>query len=303
MKKTTLVIVIAIIILVIGVGILLSKSKNVEKEQAVKIDIHDGTYIIDGKSVTLKNGISEVEAALGSASKIVTRYFGNEVKKDLDSDGRQDVAFLVTQNTGGSGTFFYVVANLNTEKGWVGSQGLFLGDRIAPQTTESGAGRMIIVNYAERKVGESFDARPSVGKSLYLLLDPKTRQFGEVVQNFEGEADPARMTLDMNKWKWQKTIYNDGKTVVPKIQDKFTLTFVDSKRFSATTDCNGIGGEYQTAGNKIALTKMMSTLMYCERSQESDFSQMLGAIESYHFTSKGELTFDLKLDSGSMIFR
>lgn len=142
----------------------------------------DATYVLNGQAVTLKNGISEAEAAPGSASKIITRYFGNEVKYDFNGDGRKDVAFILTQEMGGSGTFYYVVAALNTKDGYVGSQGLLLGDRIAPQTTEMGKGNVIIVNYADRAPGESFAVQPSMGKSLYLLLDPKTMQFGEVVQ-------------------------------------------------------------------------------------------------------------------------
>ena len=123
--------------------------------------------------------MSEIEATPGSASKIITRYFGNEIKHDFDGDGREDVAFLLTQETGGSGIFYYVVAALNTSKGYIGSEGFFLGDRIAPQTTEMGKGNSIVVNYAERAAGESFAIRPSVGKSVRLLLDLKTMQFNE----------------------------------------------------------------------------------------------------------------------------
>ena len=263
----------------------------------------DTTYTINGQQVTLKNGISEIEAAPGSASKIITRYFGNEVVYDFNGDGRNDIAFILTQSTGGSGTFYYVVAALNTPTGYIGSQGLFLGDRIAPQTTEMGKGNVVVVNYADRKAGEDFSVQPSIGKSIWLLLDPKTMQFGEVAQNFEGEADPARMTLDMKTWNWVSTTYNNGSSTIPRVQNKFTLTFKAPNRFSATTDCNGVGGEYTMTGNKIAFDKMMSTLMYCEGSQEGVFSKALGEVQSYHFTSKGELVFGLKFDSGTMVFK
>ena len=59
-------------------------------------------------------------AAPGSASRIVTRYFGSEVRGDLNGDGREDVAFLLTQQSGGSGTFFYAVAALDLPSGRVG---------------------------------------------------------------------------------------------------------------------------------------------------------------------------------------
>jgi hypothetical protein len=160
-------------------------------------DYKNAAYVIDGRRITLNDGVAESEAAPGSAAKIVTRYFGNQVLHDLNGDGRQDAVFLLTQETGGSGVFYYVVAALDTERGFVGSQGVLLGDRIAPQTTEIGTNNIVTVNYADRAPGESFAIQPSVGKSLRLLLDADTLQFGEVVQDFEGEADPAVMKLDV----------------------------------------------------------------------------------------------------------
>ena len=115
-------------------------------------------------------------------------------------------------------------------------------------------------------------------------------------------ANPDVMKLNMQTWTWISTTYSDGKIIKPNNGDRFKLTFSD-KTFSASTDCNGIGGEYFTNDNSIKFDKMMSTLMYCEGSQESEFSKSLSEVSSYHFTNKGELVFDLKYDSGVMIFR
>ena len=189
-----------ILILVLVVGFIIFKPYSHEGEvgnQVLTQDYKNATYIINGQPVTLSNGLSEVEATPGSATKIITRYFGNEVKHDLNGDGREDVIFLLTQETGGSGIFYYVVAALNTPKGFIGSQAYFLGDRIAPQTTEMDEGvtamgtkrqNVIVVNYAVRLPGEPFTTQPSLGKSTWLKLDPVTMQFGEVAQNFEGEV-------------------------------------------------------------------------------------------------------------------
>lgn len=263
----------------------------------------DATYLIDGKSVTLKNGRAETEAAPGSASKIITTYFGNQVQYDFDGDGREDVAFLLTQETGGSGTFFYVVAALNTAKGYLGSQAVLLGDRIAPQTTNLDKGGIIVVNYADRAPGEAFTVQPSVGKSMWLLLDPKTMKLGQVGKNLEGTADISKMTLSMKTWEWVNALYGNNTEIKPRTEKKFTLTFKDKNTFSATTDCNNMGGEYVVSGNNISFGKIFSTRMYCEGSQEGDFQKILGEIQNYHFTPKGILIFGLKFDSGSVIFR
>jgi heat shock protein HslJ len=272
----------------------------------------EATYTINGNQVTLVHGISVTDSAPGSATKITTRYFGNEVVHDFNGDGRPDTAFILTQDTGGSGVFYYAVAALNTPRGYVGSQGFLLGDRIAPQATNIDEGtttvgtkrqNVIVFNYAERKQGESFATPPSVGKSVWLKLDSNTMQFGEVVQNFEGETSPPKMTLGMKTWNWVNTLYSNGSTTVPRVANKFTLTFSGTNRFSAATDCNGVGGEYAATGSSITFSRIMSTLMYCENSQESDYAKMFSEVQSYHFTSKGELVFNLKFDSGSFIFK
>ena len=270
-------------------------------------DLRNASYVVDGRTVSLVNGISESEVAAGSASKVVTRYFGNEVMADLNGDGREDVAFILTQETGGSGTFFYVVAALNTESGYIGSQGLLLGDRISPQTTElsrdpSHKG-VIIVNYATRKPGEPMTAQPSEGKSIWLKLDSASMQFGEVVRDFEGEADPSRMTLGMTRWRWVRASYNDGRQIVPRQSSRFTLEFADNGRFSATTDCNSMSGSYTATKNTISFGPIASTEMYCEGSQEADFAALLEGAQGYHFTSRGELVLELKFDSGTVTFR
>ncbi|KND48151.1 MAG: hypothetical protein AB201_00960 [Parcubacteria bacterium C7867-006] len=296
MKKISI-FVSAVLILSVGYLVFYGFKKGENKVDSYK----NATYTVEGNSVKLVNGLNEIPSAPGSSSKVVTRYFGNEVSHDFDGDGRDDIAFLLTQNAGGSGTFYYLVVALNKEDGYVGGHATIIGDRIAPQTTEIDSKGFIVVNYADRKPGESFSTQPSVGKSLWFKFDPTTMQLGVVVQNFEGEADPSKMTLNMKTWNWVKTIYNDGKVITPK-KDVFTLTF-KGNQFSAKTDCNGVGGEYTVNSGKISFDKMMSTMMYCDGSQESDFSKMIGEVSSYIFTSKGELILEFKMDSGSMVFK
>ncbi len=281
-----------------------------------KKDYKNVEYTIDGQGFLLVDGIAEVEIE-NSASKVVVSYFGNELHKDLNDDGREDVVFLMTEELGGSGTFFYVVAALNTEEGYVGGEAMLLGDRIAPQTTESGPGKSVIVNYADRLPSEPMTIRPSVGKSLRLILDPQTMQFGVVADNFEGEADSGRMSLTMKDWEWQKTVYGDGKEIEPKNPDTFILTFNSDGTFGARTDCNRVGGKYSTKSTvrdedngkytekdgDISFSDMVSTKMYCEGSQEADFVTMLQEASEYLFTGKGELILSLESDKGTVVFK
>jgi hypothetical protein len=166
--KKIIVSVIVVIVVVGGLGYWFyqSKTENIATKK-ITIDPKNCTYIVDGKNVTLKNGYSEEQIFPGSAPEIVTQYFGNEAVADFNGDGIEDTAFLLTQNSGGSGTFYYVVAALGSKDGCKGTNAVLLGDRIAPQTTEFNNGE-IIVNYADRKPNEPMTATPSMGVSKYL---------------------------------------------------------------------------------------------------------------------------------------
>ena len=87
----------------------------------------------------------------------------------MNGDGIEDVAFILTQDTGGSGIFYYVAVALGSNQGYRGLNAVLLGDRIAPQTTEIKAGQ-VVVNYADRLPDEPFTTSPSVGKSRYLQV-------------------------------------------------------------------------------------------------------------------------------------
>lgn len=110
----------------------------------------------------------------------------------------------------------------------------------------------------------------------------------------------VNMTLEMKKWTWVLAESVTGQLVTPKT-DVFTLTFEDG-RVSVGTDCNSMGGSYQAKDGALTFSDMMSTLMYCEGSQESQYALLLGEVKSYSFNDKGGLVLTLK-DGGTMLFR
>src|SRR3989344_4855255 len=132
MKKIILFIAIIIIILV-GGFFWLNNYVYVEKQgvKGFQKGYKDSSYIIEGREITFINGFSEIQTAQGSASKIITKYFGNEAEGDLNSDGVSDIVFLLTQEGGGSG---------------------------------------ILVNYTDRKANEPMTTSPSIGVSKYFKV-------------------------------------------------------------------------------------------------------------------------------------
>jgi hypothetical protein len=162
MNKTTAVgIVLALVIIGAGAFYFLPKSTNTANppsQTGTAFDGKNSSFTIDGKQVSLTNGVSQVPAASNSATMVTTRYFGNEATGDLNADGLPDTAFLVTQDTGGSGTFYYVVVALNTGNGYKTTNAFLIGDRIAPQSTEIHSdSEELHVNFAQRNPWRAYD--------------------------------------------------------------------------------------------------------------------------------------------------
>src|SRR5690242_8355749 len=119
MRKIFWIYVLIVIALVVGIfsiiEVLRKSHVNTPVVQTtVQAGYKNSTYIINNQAVALVDGHSEMAFATGSASKTVTEYFGNDAVGDLNGDGLPDTAFLITQNSGGSGTFYYVVVALKT---------------------------------------------------------------------------------------------------------------------------------------------------------------------------------------------
>jgi hypothetical protein len=166
MKSKILLVVIVLVVLGTGFYFYQAQDGGVS-------DYKSASFLIDGEAVKIDGE--------------VTKYFGNEARLDLNADGREDVAFIITRSPGGSGTFYYAVAAVNTGAGFMGSDGYLLGDRIAPQSTNVSPNprhkNVVVFNYADRALTDPMVTPPSVGKSVYLKLD-QNNIWGIVDANF-----------------------------------------------------------------------------------------------------------------------
>lgn len=108
---------------------------------------------------------------------------------------------------------------------------------------------------------------------------------GEIFNGTKFEVLEKNRTQNLiisKKWIWTKTAQaigpevQDAEQITPNQKDKFSLTFTAENQVSGTTDCNGFGGNYYLDDiAKIRFSSFMSTLMYCEGSQEQEFLSML----------------------------
>jgi len=129
----------------------------------------NATYTIEGTTIQLVHGRAEQPAAPGSATKVTTIIFGEPVTGDLDGDSLPDAALLLLHAPGGSGAFYYAAALLGAQGSSRGTNAVWLGDRVSPQTIEIKNG-VLAASYADRLEGESMSTPPHIGKTTYMTL-------------------------------------------------------------------------------------------------------------------------------------
>ena len=233
------------------------------------LDYKNTSYVIGAQNVFLKNGESVVEIVPGTASKLVTKVFGNEIKGDFNGDGLEDVAFLLTQTGGGNGVFYYVAVALKNETGYKGTNAILLGDRIAPQGILYSSG-VLAVNYADRKVEEPMTTAPSVGTTKFLTLDIKrlveitlgkdekliggTVTWGGEVREFKPCGEKASWIVgDSAAYKTIKSLYEQ---VVSTTSKPYKPVFAVLIGKAVKPPKDGFGSDYKTAFSASQIINM-----------------------------------------------
>jgi len=257
------------------------------------------TYHINEESFTLVNGTVTKNNPYDSSIRNTVSIFGQPVIGDVDLDSNSDAVVFLSYDNGGSGTFYYVAVAFSVNSGYSSTNTIFLGDRVIPKTIVI-HDATITVTYLIRKENESFAMTPTIEKNINLTLGDH-KQLIEV-SPFEIPVldEPS---LGMKSWTWTQATYTDGTKFVPKKPDAFTITFNNDKTFSATTDCNSLGGSYVVNGNALSFMNVVSTMIFCMDSEEYIFTTLLGTVVSYEITSSNSLKLNLSSGAGFAEFR
>lgn len=119
----------------------------------------------------------------------------------------------------------------------------------------------------------------------------------------EGRSKLSRPVLAGPVWRWQETVYNDGKSVKPTDETrKYTIQFQPDGNFRAHMDCNTGGGQYLFQSNRIAIGSIKTTLIACPPgSLVQDFVGPLKSIGTYSFEAQNS-QLKLKFESATVSF-
>jgi len=135
----------------------------------------NAAYLIENDWMQLENGLTEREAAPGSASKIKITLMGETLYSDLNYDKEKDAVLFLTYQGGGSGTFFYLAAALHENGGFRGKNSIWLGDRIGQPSARVRNG-LITVTYLARRHDEPMATAPSLEQTRYFIVDESRLQ-------------------------------------------------------------------------------------------------------------------------------
>lgn len=144
------------------------------------------------------------------------------------------------------------------------------------------------------------------GNEVSLYLNDSLIFSGIVPEELPEEVQEVKTDLQNFtdiKWIWKKTTLNDGTVVIPKKVDVFSITFKEDNTVSGTTDCNNFSGTYAVNDSALMFGPMMSTLMGCLDSQETEFNQTLNQVNGYELSEDGaQLLLKLGANKGIIIF-
>lgn len=144
-------------------------------------DTKNISFTIDGETISLVDGVSSAPLMAGSETLRTVNYIGDALSHDIDGDGDLDAVFLVSENSGGSGTFYYAVGAINEPTGYVATEALIVGDRISPQSVAAGEGSLVLVNYKDRNFDDPMTVEPAVDKVLQLKYSTEDNKFDKYV--------------------------------------------------------------------------------------------------------------------------
>ena len=262
---------------------------------ALKNATYSGIY---DEAVTLSDGLYEGEPFVaGDASRPTVAYAdGAERYGDLDGDGVDDAVVFLVENSGGTGNFVYVAAQLNRDGRPVDAGAVWIEDRIQVRSAAIDDGQVVLEIITDGP-GDAACCKSHKASKRYALQD------GRLVE-IPGEAGELQRVsaADLDGTNWTLIELSDGQPV--SAEPPVMLTFQDG-RISGSGGCNDYTGPF-TLGedNPFVMTvgPVAATAMACPdsvQSQENAYFSALGTVSQWSYRY-GNLAMYSRSDDGSL---
>ena len=218
---------------------------------------------------------------------------------DVDQDGDEDAAVLVSLTTGGSGELVYLAVVLREGSSMRHAASALLGDRVQVRAAQFEGNRIAL---SLVQAGKS-DAACCPGE----LVNRAWTCSNEGLQEVPTTTPPGRLslaTLEGTEWVLRSwTSYEAMRPDEPEVTARF-----EGERISGSTGCNRYFGRV-TAGRQpgdVSITPLGGTRMACQDpafSTEARFTRQLGGLRKYGFvTTQLALTYEERGGVEVMLF-
>ncbi len=82
-------------------------------------------------------------------------------------------------------------------------------------------------------------------------------------------------------WYWINATFADGTVLTPNKELVYGLQFESNGDINILSDCNNIAGRYSTKNKSLQISELVTTLKFCENTQETEFMQLVEKVQSY----------------------
>ena len=130
-------------------------------------DPSSATFTFDDGAITLSNGRNTLEE--GGEVVLETFLLQQRDSGDVNADKKDDTVILLAQSGGASGVFIYVAGYISGPVSYKGTNAVFVGDRISPESLSIKNG-VITLKYLDRRPDEPFSAEPTVETSKQFVF-------------------------------------------------------------------------------------------------------------------------------------
>jgi C-terminal processing protease CtpA/Prc len=249
--------------------------------------------------ITLTDGRYEGEPFVaGDASRPIVEYIdGAEVYGDLDGDGVDDAVVFLVENSGGTGNFVYVAAQLNRDGQPLDAGAVWIEDRIQVKSAAIEDGQVALGLIAPGPGDGACCPSYRTGKR-YVLQD------GLLAELPGAEEESIKVTAaDLADTSW--TLLELDKDQPALADAEVTISFHDGQ-FSGFGGCNTYNGAFTLSDDNpflVTIGPIAATQMACPEpllSQESAYFAALQQVSRWGF-AYGRLALAYTDDQGNNV--
>lgn len=276
--------------------------QNAAKQPLAEDDVANAVYRIDSiGEFQLEKGVFVRQYGEG-----MTQRFQVTLEKsalgDLDRDGRDDAAVVLAVQSGGSGTFRYLIAMQNTGNGTLQQDSLLLGDRVRVRNLATAAGQ-VHLEMLQPAPNRPLACPTQQVKQAFTVQNGKWVQLSSEVTHPTKPRDTWAMITGI-VWQWER--YEDpfhSNYDVVDDPNKYTLIFLPNGSYQVKADCNRMQGQYTRKDSTLKIVPGATTLAECApESRSMDYLKNLTEAVSFEVHDH-KLVLNLVMEGERLIFR